>query len=129
MNGGKSRVRSMVVREPDPLLALEKQSGEVDLDNVLDMIGVVEDERRVRAAAAVLSGDRALCEQYRAEVREDSALLASIRQALARGTNGQLSRRERTRQLQGYVQQLIIRTQPSQNYAPRSTTKAQGGQL
>ncbi len=128
VNVDKERILAGAGRKPDPLLDLEKRHGDVDRESVLDLIAVIEDERRMRAAAAVLSSDTAVRERYRAQVREDSAMLASIRQGLARTAREHLSRREQARQLEAYACQLMVRSQQSYNHAPRSTTKAQGGQ-
>ena len=79
VNVDKERILAGAGRKPDPLLDLEKRHGDVDRESVLDLIAVIEDERRMRAAAAVLSSDTAVRERYRAQVREDSAMFASIR--------------------------------------------------
>lgn len=108
--------------------SLEGHHQNVDRENVLDLLVVIEDERRFHAAAALLTEDPAETERYRALVHEDSALLANIKRGLAHVTaDRHLSRRERARKLDLYACRLM---EGSQTAAPRhmlSTTTTQGG--
>lgn len=127
MNVGKPRVSYRRGRHSDKF-ALEGCSGTVALENVLDLLVVVEDERRFHSAAALLTEDPVDRARCRAMARDDSALLANIRHDLARGKHRRMSRRERARQLELYAYRLMAGSQRPRRYALVSTTNIQGGE-
>lgn len=127
MNGAKASIARRKVWESDPQLGLEGCHDDVDRENVLDLLVVIEDERRFHAAAALLTEEPVECERYRALVREDAALLANIRHGLASAARRRLSHRERIRQLEGYMRRLLVRSQQSRGHALLSTGNIQGG--
>jgi hypothetical protein len=89
---------------------LDGRPRDVDQENVLDLIEVLENERRFHAAAAVMASDPMEGERYRAMAREAGALLANIRHDLARMARRRLSRRERAREMERYAYRLMARS-------------------
>lgn len=128
MNVDKTRVSRARGSKSDIELDLDGHLQNVDQGNVLDLLVVIDDERRFHAAAALLTEDPVDRERYRAMARDDTALLASIRHCLARVTRSHASRRERIRQLELYAYRLMNRSQQPRRYALASTTNLQGGQ-
>lgn len=127
MNVGKTPVPRWSGLKSDPEFGLDGCLGDVDRENVLDLLTVIEDERRFRAAAALLIEDPVERERYSAMTRKDTALLANIRHGLAHVTRRHMSRRERARRLEIYARQLMARSQRQRRYALLPTTNIQGG--
>lgn len=126
MNVNKMSVTRMKGRQVDVEFGLNGRHKDGDRENVLDLLVVIEDERRFYAAVALLSEHPVECERYRALAHEDAALLASIRQGMADIAQRHPSRHERTRQLGRYVGQLMDWSQMSAGRHGRSTIDTQG---
>lgn len=126
MNVDKTTVTRMKDSQPDAECGLDGRDRNVDCENVLDLLGVLEDERRFHAATALLTEDPAECERYRALAHEDATLLANVRHDLAHVAEQHLSRDQRTRQLERYVDRLIESSQMSAGRHGRSTINMQG---
>lgn len=107
MNVYEKPANRMKSSQADTWLRLNVRHRDVDRENVLDLLVVIEDERRFHAAAALLTEDPVECERYRAMTREDSALLADIRRGLAQVAQRHLSRRVRAHRLEGYAGRLM----------------------
>jgi hypothetical protein len=99
----------------------------VDRENLLDLLAVIEDERRFHAAAALVVRDPAERDRYRAMTREDTALLANIRHGLASVARRHLSHHQRARQLAVYARRLMARSHLPGSYRLSSTTHLQRG--
>ena len=76
----------------------------MDSTNLLDMIGVLEEEQRFNEAAALLCSNAAQRKQYAAKVRQGAAAIKAIRHEMARGGN---HTRARTQRIENYIDQLI----------------------
>lgn len=121
MNVSKAAVARMNDRKSVAVVGPNGRDADADRESVLDLLFVLEDERRSHAAAAVLSEDPAECERYRALAHESTALLANIRQGMAHVAQQQLSGGKRSRQLERYVERLIDGSQRSDGrHAPRN---------
>lgn len=107
---------------------LEGRPRGVDHENVLDLLAVIEDERRFHAAAAVMARDPAESERCRAMASDAAALLAEIRHALARTSHRRLSPRERARRLEHYAYRLMVRTQRPRHRVLSSTAHLHGAE-
>ncbi|HET9819798.1 MAG TPA: hypothetical protein VFP92_11605 [Rhodanobacteraceae bacterium] len=127
MNVDKARI--LRTRHPgsDPECGLDGQPEDVDRESVLDLLALIEDERRFHAAAALVVRDPVERDRYRAMTREDTALLANIRHGLASVTRRHLSRHQRARQLAVYARRLMARSQLAGRYPLSSTTNLQRG--
>ena len=126
MNANKTSVTQMKDRQADGESRLSERHTDVVRENVLDLLVVIEDERRFQAAVALLTEDPVECERYRALAHEGAVLLANIRQDMAQVARRHLSRYERTRQLERYVGQLTDWSQMSAGRAGWSTINVQG---
>ncbi|MGH8191605.1 MAG: hypothetical protein ACREP2_09180 [Rhodanobacteraceae bacterium] len=93
---------------------------------MLDLLTVIEDERRFHAAAAVMARDPVEGEHYRAMAHDAAALLADVRHGLASITQRHLSRRERARQMERYAWRLMTRSQQSRRHVLSSVAHLQG---
>jgi hypothetical protein len=76
----------------------------MDSTNLLDMIGVLEEEQRFNEAAALLCSNAAQRKQYAAKVRQGAAAIKAIRHEMARGGK---HTRARTQRIENYIDQLI----------------------
>lgn len=126
MNVDKTPVTRMKHPQADAEVRLDGRHRDVNRENVLDPLVVINDERRIHAAAALLTEDPIECERQRALTREDSALVANIRRGMAHVVQRHLSRRVRARKLDVYARRLM---DWSQLAAPRhelSPTSMQG---
>lgn len=128
MNVGRNRVSRTRGRTSDPESGLDGRPHDVGHENVLDLITVIEDERRFHAAAAVMARDPAEEERYRAMAHDAAALLADIRHGLARIAQRRLSRRQRAREMENYAYRLMARTQRPRLRVLSSTAHLQGAQ-
>ena len=126
MNVAKTPVIRMKDWQADTEFRPNGRHSDVDRENVLDLLVLVEDERRFHAAVAVLTENPVECERYRALAREDSARLANLRQGLAHVAHQHLSRPKRARQLERYVDQLMDWSRMSAGRHGRSNTNMQG---
>jgi hypothetical protein len=100
----------------------------VDRENVLDLIEVIENERRFHAAAAVMASDPLESERFRAMAHEAGALLANIRHGLARIARRRLSRRERAREMERYACRLMARSHRPRRHRLSSNFHLQGAE-
>jgi len=73
----------------------------MDNTTLLDMIAVLEEERRFNEAAALLCSNAAQRKQYAAKVRQGSAAIRAIRHDMAGG------KRVRAERIENYIDQLI----------------------
>lgn len=128
MNVDKDRVPRKGRGTPDLEFGLEGRPRDVNRENVLDLIEVIEDERRFHAAAAVMATDPLEGERYRAMAREAGALLANIRHGLARMTQRHLSRHERAREMERYAFRLMARSQRTRRRRLSSNFNLQGAE-
>ena len=126
MNMEKNRISRR--RTSDLEFGLEGCPHGVDRDNVLDLITVIEDERRFHAAAAVMARDPVERERCRAMAQDAAAILANIRHELARTSHRHLSGRESARQMEHYAYRLMVRTQRPRHRMLSSTAYLQGTQ-
>lgn len=126
MNANKTSVTRSKDRQADGKLGMNERHTDIGRENVLDLLVVIEDERRFQAAVALLTEDPVECERYRALAHEGAVLLANIRQDMAQVARRHLSRCERTRQLERYVGQLTDWSQMSAGRSGRSTINVQG---
>lgn len=126
MKVDKNSVGRMKDLQADAKSGSNERYKDVDRENVLDLLVVIEDERRFHAAAAVLTEDPVECERYRALAHEGAALLANVRQGMAHVAQRHLSRRERTRQLEQYAGRLMDWSQTSVDRHGRSAINMQG---
>ena len=126
MNANKTSVTRTKDRQADGKSRLSARHTDVVRENVLDLLVVIEDERRFQAAVALLTEDPVECERYRALAYEGAVLLANIRQDMAQVARRHLSRGERTRQLERYVSQLADWSQMSAGRSGWSTINVQG---
>lgn len=110
MNVDRNRVPKRTRGTPDIEFGLDGCLRDVDRENVLDLITVIEDERRFHAAAAVMARDPLEGEHYRAMAHEAGALLANVRHDLASINRRHLSRRERARAMERYAYRLMMRS-------------------
>lgn len=109
---------------PGPRYGAATRAGCVDRDNVLDLLEVVANERRVDAAAAVLARDPAEREWYRTKAHEAAALLADVRKGLASAAHQHVSPRERSLEMERCVARLIAgRNGPAANRHLRATPR------
>jgi len=95
----------------------------MDSTNLLDMIGVLEEEQRFNEAAALLCSNAAQRRQYAAKVRQGAAAIRAIRHEMARGGK---HTRARTQRIENYIDQLID-TQLETGRTPSFTLGAQPG--
>lgn len=128
MNVDKDSVPRKSRGTADIEFGLDGRPHDVDRENVLDLIAVIEDERRFHAAAAVMATDPLEGERYRAMAREAGALLANIRHGLARMTQRHLSRRERIREMERYAYRLMARSQRTRRRRLSSNFNLQGAE-
>lgn len=126
MNVDKDRVLRRFRGTPEVSCGRDGAPADADRENVLDLIAVIEDERRFHAAAADRSHDPLERERYRALAREAAALLANIRHGLARIALGQLSRRQRAREMERYACSLMARSLQSRRHRLSSNCNMQG---
>lgn len=129
MRVDQTSVIRMTDWETDAEFKLDGCRTGIDRENLLDLLAVVEDERRFHAAAALLTQDPVECGRFRALATEDSSLVTNVRQGMAQVAQRHLSHRENARQLERYASRLIDR---SQRAAPRhvlSTASVQGDSL
>lgn len=110
MNVDRIRVPGRIRGASETEFGLDGRPRDVDHENVLDLIEVIEDERRYHAAAAVMASDPLEGERYRAMAREAGALLANVRHDLARISRRRLSRRERALEMERYAYRLMARS-------------------
>ena len=126
MNVDKTSVTQTKGRQAAAQFGLNGPDTDIDRENVLDLLAVLEDDRRFHAAAALLTEDPVECERYRVLAHDAAALLANIRHGLAHVAQQHLSRGKRTRQLERYVERLIDGSQMSAGYHEWSTVDTQG---
>lgn len=128
VNVDRNRVPRRTRGTPDIEFGLEGCPRNVDRENVLDLITIIEDERRFHAAAAVMARDPLEGEHYRAMAHEAGALLADIRHGLARITQRHLSRRERAREMERYAYRLMSRSHRTRRRRLSSNFNLQGAE-
>lgn len=128
MNVDKTRISRKSGMKSDPEFGLDGRPGNVDRENVLDLLTVIEDERRYRAAAALLIENPLERHRYNAMTREDMALVANVRHGLAHVMRRHMSSCERARQLEIYARQLMARSQRPHRRALLPTTNLQRGE-
>ena len=112
--------------QADTGFRLDGRRSGLDRENVLDLLVIIDDERRFHAAAAVLTENPIECERYRALASEDSARLANLKQGLAHVAHQHLSPHKRARQLERYVDQEMDWSRMSVGRHGWSTTNMQG---
>ncbi len=113
---------------PEAGFGLDGRPQDVDRENVLDLMAVIEDERRFHAAAAVMARDPLEGERYRAMAREAAALLANIRHGLAHIAQRHLSHHQRALEMERYAYRLIARSQRTRRRRLSSAFGLQGAE-
>ena len=79
----------------------------VDKSMVLDLLALVDDDRRSHETAAVISDHPTQRASFAAMSRKESALASTVRQGMARLTRGNPSASQQARQLDAYARLLV----------------------
>lgn len=79
----------------------------VDKATVLDLLVIIDDERRLHATAAVLASGEAERQHHASIARENAMLISSIKRDMARSTLQHASRARQARRLDVYVERLL----------------------
>jgi hypothetical protein len=85
---------------------LPKERRAMDDANLLDMIAVLEEERRFNEAAALLCTNAAQRNEFARRARAGATAIRTIRHEMARTRSGH-SRRRRSRRIDTYIDRLI----------------------
>ncbi|HXS72948.1 MAG TPA: hypothetical protein VN725_02810 [Rhodanobacteraceae bacterium] len=93
----------------------------MDNTNLLDMIAVLEEERRFNQAAALLCSNAAQRRQFAIKAKQGAAAISAMRHEMARSSS-----RARARRIDNYID-LLIDTQLETGRTPAVTLGAQPG--